>query len=73
MQAAENQAYSLICCISDIPGINRQIKVFNGGIEPKPIFSVFDRFQYQNGIGDRFFMILLLTADSRGRPRTPVK
>jgi hypothetical protein len=28
--------------------------VFNCGIEPNPIFSVFDRFQYQNN--SRFFL-----------------
>ncbi len=39
---------SLICCISHIPDINRQIKVFNGGVQPDPIFSVFHSFQYND-------------------------
>ncbi len=33
---------------SYIPGINRQIKVFNGGVQPNPVFSVFHRLQYRN-------------------------
>jgi hypothetical protein len=39
---------SLICCISNTPGIDCQIKVLNGGVQPNPVFSVFHRFQYQN-------------------------
>jgi len=31
---------SLICCITDIPGINREIVVFNDGIQADPIPSV---------------------------------
>jgi hypothetical protein len=38
----------LIFCISHSPGINLQIKVFNGGVQPDPIFSVFQSFQYKN-------------------------
>jgi hypothetical protein len=48
MQATENSAYSLICCIPDTPGIDGQIKVFNGGVEPNPKFSVLHRFQYKD-------------------------
>ena len=33
--------YLLVCRFPDTPGINWQIKVFNGDIEPEPIFSVF--------------------------------
>jgi len=38
----------LICRISYAPGIDWQIKVLNGGVQPNPVFSVFHRFQYQN-------------------------
>ena len=39
---------SLIYCIPYAPGINWQIKVFDGGVQPNPIFFVFHYFQYQN-------------------------
>ena len=39
---------SLICCIFNNPGINWQIEVFDGGVQPNPIFSVFHCFQYKN-------------------------
>jgi hypothetical protein len=45
---------SLICRLTDIPDINWQFKVFNGGIQPDPIFSVFYRFQYKKNINFLF-------------------
>ncbi len=30
------------------------IEVFNGGVQPNPVFSIFQRFQYQNN--PRFFI-----------------
>jgi hypothetical protein len=32
------------------------IEVFNGGVQPNPVFSIFQRFQYQNN--PRFFIAL---------------
>ncbi len=48
---------SLIFRISHSPGINLQIKVFNGGVQPNPIFPVFHRFQYQNNPRGQDFIL----------------
>ena len=39
---------SLIWIISDTPSINWQIKVLDGGVQPDPVFSVFQSFKNKN-------------------------
>jgi len=56
--------------ISDTPGINCQIKMFNGGVQPNPIFSVFHCFQYKNN--PRFLSGLYCVIRALPHRRNPI-
>ena len=61
---------SLICCIFYTPGIDWQIEVFDSGVQPNPVFSVFYCFQYQNN--PRFLSGLYCVISALPHRLTPV-